>query len=75
MAEDRWVDAGHEVGDGVTEAVGYARGLHDAAAMLEGGRQTIRLHAGELSPQEMRAVLAVLGWKRREMLERVEMAR
>ena len=52
----------------------YARGLHDAAAMLDVDRQTIRLHAGELSPQEMRAVLAVLSWKRREMLERADRA-
>ena len=53
--------------EGTSDA--YARGLRDAAAMLDVDRQTIRLHAGELSPQEMRAVQAVLGWKRREMLE------
>ena len=72
MAEDRRDDAGHDVGEGVTEAAGYARGLRDAAAMLEVDRQTIRLHAGELSLQEMRAVLAVLAWKRREILERAK---
>ena len=54
------------------ERAAYARGLRDAAAMLDVDRQTIRLHAGELGPQEMRAVLAVLPWKRREMLERAE---
>ena len=35
--------------------------------MLDVDRQTIRLHAGELSAQEMRAVLAVLGWLRGEI--------
>ncbi len=57
-----------------TAAHAYAGGLRDAAAMLQVDRQTIRLHAGELSPQEMRAVLAVLSWKRREMLERADRA-
>ncbi len=37
------------------EQTAYARGLRDAAAMLEVDRQTIRLHAGELSPREMLA--------------------
>ena len=50
----------------------YARGLRDAAAMLDVDRQTLRLHAGELSAQEMRAILAVLGWKRREILARAK---
>ncbi len=71
MAEN-WRDAGHGVGDGVTDAAGYTSGLRNAASMLEVDRQTIRLHAGELSPQEMRAVLAVLGWKRREILMRAD---
>lgn len=53
----------------------YSRGLRDAAAMLDVDRQTLRLHAGELSAQEMRAVLAVSGWKRREMLARVSLER
>lgn len=54
------------------EQAAYARSLRDAAVMLDVDRQTIRLHAGELSPQEMRTVLAVLGWKRREMASRAE---
>ena len=57
---------------GIPASPAYARGLRDAAAMLDVDRQTIRLYAGELSPQQMRTVLAVLGWKRREMLERAE---
>ena len=56
----------------MTDAASYARGLCDAAAMLDVDRQTIRLHAGELSAEEMRTVLAVLVWKRRELLERAE---
>ena len=48
----------------------YARGLRDAAATLDVDRQALRLHAGELSAQEMRAVLAVLRWKRREIMAR-----
>ena len=50
----------------------YARGLRDAAAMLDVDRQTLRLHLGELSTQEMRAVLAVLEWKRQEILRKAE---
>ena len=57
-----------------TEQDAYIRALRDAAAMLDVDRQTLRLHAGELSAQEMRAVLAVLGWKRREMLARAKVA-
>ena len=53
------------------EQAAYARGLRDAAAMLDVDRQTLRLHAGELSTQEMRAALAVLKWKRWEILEQV----
>ena len=40
--------------------------------MLDVDRQTLRLYAGELTPDEMRAVQAVLAWKRREMLARAE---
>ena len=50
----------------------YARSFRDAAAMLGMNRQRIRLRAGEMMPQEMRTVQAVLGWKRREMLPRME---
>lgn len=57
-----------------TEQATYGRGLRDAAATLDVDRQTLRLHAGELSAQEMRAVLAVLGWKRREILARAKVA-
>ena len=49
------------------EGHGYADGLARAAQILDVDRQTIRLHAGELSAQEMRAVLAVLGWLRGEI--------
>ena len=63
-------DASADVSEGERSA--YARGLRDAAAMLDFDRQTVRLHAGELSPQEMRTVLAVLGWKRREILARAD---
>ena len=34
--------------------------------------QTIHLHAGELSPDEMRCVQAALGWKQQEILERAD---
>lgn len=42
--------------------------------MLDMDRQTIRLHAGELTPAEMRAVLAVLAWKRSEIEGRASTA-
>ena len=51
---------------------GYAHGLRAAAAALDMLNQTIRLHAGELTPDEMRCVQAVLGWKRREILARAD---
>ncbi len=55
-----------------TASSDYARQLRGAAAMLDMTNQKIRLHAGELSPNEMRAVQAVLAWKRREILASVE---
>ncbi len=36
--------------------------------------RTLRLRAGELGPQEIRAVLAVLGWKQREILAQAKAA-
>lgn len=41
--------------------------FEECAKMLEMDNQTIRLHAGELSAQEMRAVKAVLAWKASEI--------
>ncbi len=46
------------------EGQGYAEGLARAAQMLELSPQTIRLHAGEMTAQEMRTVQAVLTWLR-----------
>ena len=46
---------------------GYRAGLRDAAAKLNPFPATIRLHAGEMTAQEMRTVLAVLGWLRTEI--------
>lgn len=43
----------------------YRDGLRHAADMLEMSSQTIRLHAGEMTSQEMRTVKAVLAWRAR----------
>ncbi|NPD68291.1 hypothetical protein HN018_19290 [Lichenicola cladoniae] len=50
------------------EAAGYARAMRDATAMLDMSPHTIRLHAGEMTAQEIRTVQAVLAWMRRGML-------
>lgn len=55
------------------ETAAYARGLRHAASLLTMSNQTIRLHAGELSPDEMRCVQAVLKWKWAELEGLVEM--
>ncbi len=46
---------------------GLRNGMMKAADQLEMSPQTIRLHAGEMSVQEMRAVQAVLRWKSAEI--------
>lgn len=46
---------------------GRADAFLEAAKMLEMSQATIRLHAGEMSAQEMRTVQAVLKWKAAEM--------
>ena len=51
---------------------GCAHGLRAAAAAPDMPNQTIRLHAGELGAQEMRAVQTLLEWKRQELLARAE---
>lgn len=54
----------HELSD-------YARGMRDAAGLLVMSPQMIRLHAGEMSAQEMRTAQVILAWKRRELLVKV----
>ena len=46
---------------------GLNAGLDHAAKLLAMSDQTIRLHAGELTGSEMRAVCAVLAWIGREI--------
>jgi hypothetical protein len=56
-----------EVDDDPFRTATYMRGLRNgmtlAADQLHMSAQTIRLHAGEMSAQEMRTVQAVLRWK------------
>jgi hypothetical protein len=51
----------------VTFEDGIKVGLTKAAKLLDVSADTIRLHAGEMSAQEMRSVRAVLQWKKREI--------
>jgi len=46
---------------------GYRAGLRTATDKLKPSSATIRLHAGEMTAQEMRAVRAVLAWLRRSI--------
>lgn len=46
---------------------GIKAGLAKAAKLLDISAATIRLHAGEMSAQEMRSVRAVLKWKKTEI--------
>lgn len=46
---------------------GVKAGLAKAAKLLSISADTIRLHAGEMSAQEMRSVRAVLQWKKAEI--------
>jgi hypothetical protein len=70
MDQDHAAHSGQSLHDATLDPTSYARGLRDAAAMLDADRQMIRLHAGEMTAAEMRTVLAVLAWKRNEMMER-----
>lgn len=47
---------------------GYADGLRKAAQMLDVSASAIRLAAGEMTPQEMRTIKAVLAWRSRVIL-------
>jgi len=49
---------------------GRAAAFLEAADMLKMSQATIRLHAGEMTAQEMRTVQAVLKWKAWEMREK-----
>lgn len=55
-----------------SEGLVRSAALLEAAASLEMSDQTIRLHAGELSAQEMRAVKAALRWKAGELRKMAE---
>ena len=44
-------------------AIGRKEMAEEAAKMLELSPSTIRLHAGEMTAQEMRTVQAVLAWR------------
>lgn len=46
---------------------GMKAGLVQAAKLLDVSKDTIRLHTGEMSAQEMRSVRAVLRWKKAEI--------
>jgi hypothetical protein len=50
-------------------AAGRRAGLSEAANALTVSPATIRLHAGEMTAQEMRSVRAVLGWMQRTILQ------
>lgn len=50
-----------------TDEESFCAGMLAAAQMLNETRSSIRLHAGEMTAQEMRSVMAVLHWKKREI--------
>ncbi|MGE4043391.1 MAG: hypothetical protein AB7F35_00960 [Acetobacteraceae bacterium] len=51
---------------------GIRDGLKAASAMLALTEQEIRLTAGEMTAQEMRAVKAVLEWRRMAIIDKAE---
>ena len=59
-----------------TERAAYEDGRKavwlEAAQALEMKQSEIRLHAGEMTAGEMRAVQAILAWKARELVQRLQ---
>ena len=55
-----------------TWEAGFCAGIEEAAKLLDVSAQEIRLAAGELTNGEVRAVKAVLAWRARELLRRIE---
>ena len=66
------IPPGYSAVSSAKDALAYVAGMRDAANGLDMSEATIRLHAGEMSAQEMRAARAVLRWMKRDTLARSE---
>lgn len=49
-----------------------SKGMKAASAMLSITPDEIRLACGEISPEEMRTILAVLEWRRKAIIRKAE---